>query len=167
MLRVGLAGAGVLALAGSGVWMWRPAWQGTALTEAGQTLFVAVADAVLDGLLPADSGPRAASLQLWQADFTATVAALPPALQSEVHQLGALLASPPGRRFVVGLSADWGQASRAEVSAALQQMRLASSDLRQQAYHALRDLAAAAYFSNPERWPQLGYPGQLVLEPKA
>jgi hypothetical protein len=38
-------------------------------------------------------------------------------------------------------------------------MRLSSLALKQQGYHALRDLTNAAYFSDPTAWQRMGYPG--------
>ena len=38
-------------------------------------------------------------------------------------------------------------------------MRTSTLELRQQAYHALRDLTNAAFYANPDVWPLLGYPG--------
>ena len=55
------------------------------------------------------------------------------------------------------------QASVAQLQASLQSMRTSSLQLRQQVYHALRDLTNAAYFSDPTTWSQLGYPGPREL----
>ena len=38
-------------------------------------------------------------------------------------------------------------------------MRASRIALRQQAYHALRDLTHAAYFADAATWARLGYPG--------
>ena len=71
----------------------------------------------------------------------------------------ALLAIPPGRVALAGLRAEWDDASVADIQRALQDMRSSAFDLRQQAYHALRDLTNAAFYSNAAAWPLLGYPG--------
>jgi len=42
-------------------------------------------------------------------------------------------------------------------------MRVSGTTLRRQAYHALRDLTQAAYFSDPGTWAALGYPGPRPL----
>ena len=60
---------------------------------------------------------------------------------------------------LAGLNEDWDRASVADIQRALQSMRTSALDLRQQAYHALRDLTNAAFYSNPDAWPLLGYPG--------
>lgn len=163
LLRLGIAGAGALGLAGSAGWLWRPAWDAGQLTKEGRQLFHAVADAVLDGLLPEAADQRLLSLNQWEMDFVATVGNLPEGMQREVHQLSALLLSPPGRRWLADLPADWPSATRQQVTDALQSMRSARSALRQQSYHAMRDLCNAAYFANPQRWAMIGYGGQLAI----
>lgn len=159
LLKLG-AGAGlVLAAAGGGFALLRPAWQQEQLTPAGQALFRAVASAVLDGLLPSDPDARALALDGQLRDLNTTLAGLPPGLQAEVAQLGAVLCSPPGRMALAGLTEDWADASPASVAGALQRMRLSRLALRQQAYHALRDLSNAAWFAQPGHWASVGYPG--------
>lgn len=78
---------------------------------------------------------------------------------AELSQLLALLAAAPGRVALAGLTSAWSQASVTQVQASLQGMRLSSLALKQQAYHALRDLTNAAYFSDPSAWQRMGYPG--------
>ena len=74
-----------------------------------------------------------------------------------------LLASAAGRRGLMGLSGTWQEASVAEVTQALQSMRLSSITLRQQAFQGLHDLACAPYFSGQESWAVLGYPGPRAV----
>ncbi len=122
-------------------------------------MFRAVAAAVLDGLLPTEATQRTAALDAHLRHLQTTLAGLPSALQAEVAQLSAVLCSPPGRRALAGLSVDWEQAEVTQVQLALQDMRLSSMALRQQAYHALRDLSNAAWFADASSWPAIGYPG--------
>ncbi len=49
----------------------------------------------------------------------------------------------------------------AAVTEALQSMRQSSLALRQQAFHALRDITNAAYFAHASTWSAIGYPGPL------
>lgn len=158
-LKLGVASAAVLAVAGAGWWAWRPALDGARLAPAGREVAAAVALAVLDGLLPEGSTARAAAVERHLARFEATLAGLPPHLRAEVGQLLTVLASPPGRRALAGLAAPWPEATVPQVQAALQDMRTSSLALREQAYHALRDLTNAAWFSDPESWVAIGYPG--------
>ncbi|UUZ69586.1 hypothetical protein LP416_09200 [Polaromonas sp. P2-4] len=64
---------------------------------------------------------------------------------------------------LAGLSPSWPEASIAEIQQALQGMRLSSLALRQQAYAALHDITAGAYFSDAASWSILGYPGPLKI----
>jgi hypothetical protein len=50
-----------------------------------------------------------------------------------------------------------------DVQQALDAMRLSSSNTRQQVYHALRDLNAIAFFTEPANWQAAGYPGQREI----
>jgi len=92
-----------------------------------------------------------------------TLQAFPAATQAELSQLLALLAAAPGRLALAGLAQPWDAASVAELQASLQAMRTASLALRQQAYHALRDLTNAAWYAEPSTWSALGYPGPRPL----
>ena len=59
----------------------------------------------------------------------------------------------------MGLSKPWAEASVPEVQQALDAMRLSASNTRQQVYHALRDLNAIAFFTEPDNWKTAGYAG--------
>ncbi len=75
----------------------------------------------------------------------------------------ALLAAAPGRRLLAGLADDWPQASTADIARALQSMRTSPLAVRQQVYHALRDLTNAAWYVDEATWPALGYPGPVAV----
>jgi hypothetical protein len=119
LLKLGAATGLVLAAAGAGLALIRPAWQGGQLTPAGQEMFRAVATAVLDGLLPQDTAQRETALNKHLRNLQVTLTGLPPALQAEVGQLATVLASPPGRRALANLAADWPEASDAQLKQAL------------------------------------------------
>jgi hypothetical protein len=93
-----------------------------------------------------------------------TLSALPQWTQLELADLLAVLALAPGRIALSGLVSDWSSASVTEIQAALQTMRTSRIGLRQQAYHALRDLTHAAYFADSATWAKLGYPGPTKIE---
>ena len=159
LLQLGLGGAAVLALGGGGIALIQPGLEGARLGIAGRAVFRAVARAVLDGMLPAEPIARAAALEAHQQRLDVTISGLSAASRAELSQLLALLGTAAGRRVLAGLSASWNDASITELQAALQSMRTSSLELRQQAYHALRDLTNAAYFADPGTWSQIGYPG--------
>lgn len=166
LLGLGLAGGLALAAAGAGVaWVTRtPAWRQGQLSTDARVLLSAVAISVLDGSLPDAASPaRDAALQAHLQRFARALGALSPSTQAEVDQLLTILSTAPGRRLLAGLEAPWHQAQRQAVDAALQAMRTSGTTLRRQAYHALRDLTQAAYFSDPGTWAALGYPGPRSL----
>lgn len=143
--------------------MLRPGLQGGRMTDAGKAVFRAVARGVLDGILPAQDGTRELALDAHIKRLDDTLAAFPSATQAEVSQLVALIAAAPGRVAIVGLRSDWNTATSGEIQQALQGMRTSSLAMRQQIYHALRDLTNAAFFADPQAWAAMGYPGPLAI----
>jgi hypothetical protein len=163
LLQLGLGAAAVVVVAGGGIALMRPTWVDGRLTATGREVFGAVARAVLDGSLPTAGPDRDAAVQAQLQRLERTIAAFPSATQSEIAQLIALLASAPGRLLLAALPTPWSEATAGEVQAALQGMRTSSLALRQQAYHALRDLTNAAFYSDPSTWALLGYPGPMDI----
>lgn len=163
LFRLGLGASVVLGLAGLGAAVWSPGWRDGRLSPSAQVVFRAVATAVLDGVLPQDARIRELALQGFALRMEQTVAGLAPAVRAELSDLLALLSTAPGRYALTGLGADWSQASAQDLAAALQRMRTASSQTRQQVYHALRDLTNAAWFADAGTWNFLGYPGPQAV----
>ncbi len=163
LLKIGLLSGTVLTLAGGGLALWRPGLRDGQLTEAGREVFAAIARAVLDGTLPTEPGAHMAAVAAYLDRLDATLAGFAPATQAELGDLVTLLASPPGRLALVGLTVDWPLATTAQLQSMLQDLRLSSLALRQQTYHALRDLTNAAYFADPGSWPGIGYDGPLLV----
>jgi hypothetical protein len=163
LLKLGLASSAVLVVAGGAAALLQPGLTGGRLGSSGREVFSSVGRAVLDHTLPTDEGPRQIALDGLLNRVDALVAALPPHAQAELSQLLALLASSAGRRAFAGLAEPWTSASVAQVTEALQGMRLSSLAMRQQAYAALHDITAGAYFSDASAWPLLGYPGPLDI----
>lgn len=158
---MGVVGAALVSLAGAGLSLTRPGLRDGVLTAAGRDVFAAVARAVLDGMWPA--ADQAAALQDHLRRVDAAIASFPPAMQAELGQLVTLLASPPGRLLLTGLQPDWPDASMAELRSVLQALRVSSLPLRQQTFHALRDITNAAYFAHAGNWSAMGYPGPRVV----
>jgi hypothetical protein len=164
LFKLGLAGAAVLVLAGGGLALWQRGLTAEGkLTAAGRAVFDALARAILDGSLPTDAAARRAALDAHLLRVDAAIAAFPPAVRGELADLLGLLASAPGRLTFAGLAADWPEASVAELQAMLEGWRFSSLALRQQAYHALRELTNAAYYADPQAWAALGYPGPVAV----
>jgi hypothetical protein len=161
LMKVGLAGGVLLALAGAG-WPWcsRPAATAS-FTETGRTLFTALAPAVLAGLLPAEAVARRQAIEACCARVEVAINGMPPAMQAEVDELLTIAGSSVGRVALVGLGSPWATAEQpSRSSPRLRGMRDSSLALRQQAYHALRDLTNGGYFADESAWAVMGYAGQ-------
>ncbi|PZP35828.1 MAG: hypothetical protein DI603_03415 [Roseateles depolymerans] len=159
LLQLGLGAAVLVGVAGAGVALFRPGLAGARLTPASRLLMGRVAEVVLAGLLPGEEPARAQALQAQLQRVDEAVAALPAPLRAELSQALGLLATAPGRWALLGLRSDWPEAAAAELLACLEAQRLSTTGLRQQVYHALRDLHAIAFFTAPENWRLAGYPG--------
>jgi hypothetical protein len=161
LLRLGATSAALLALIGGTAVLINPGLERQALTPAGREVFRAIGLGVLDKTLPDAAAAKDAELAVLLGRIDGLISTLAPHAQAELSQLLSILASGAGRLALVGLSTPWAIASAAEVQAALQGMRLSSLAVRQQAYAALHDITAGAYFSDPSTWPILGYPGPI------
>lgn len=163
-LKLGLASAAVLAVAGGAVVMVAPGLaDGGKLAAPGRRVFGAAARGLLDGVLPTETAAREAAIGALLHRVDGLVGALPPHAQAELSQLLALLDQAPGRRLLADLDTEWDVASVEDLQHALQSMRSSAVSLRQQAYHALHDIANAAYFSDAAAWSFVGYPGPLKV----
>ncbi len=163
LLRLGLGSAALIAVVGGGVALMQPALRNGQLTASGRGVFSAVARAVLDGSLPAAPAAQQAALTAHLSRLDSAIAAFPAATQAELSQLLSLLASAPGRIGLMGLTADWDVATVPQIQAAMQGLRTSSLALRQQTYHALRDLTNAAFYADAEAWKLMGYPGPVTI----
>jgi hypothetical protein len=159
LLRLGLGGAAILALAGGTAALFRPGVVDDRLSPEGRQVFRAVARAVLASVLPTPEAEASMAIDALMSRLDTTIAGFPGPVKDELSLLLSLLAAAPGRIGLAGLGSSWQAATVEDVQAALQSMRLSGVALRQQAYHALRDLTNAAYFADPATWPKLGYPG--------
>ncbi len=164
LLRLGLGSAVVLALAGGGLALVEPGLTRDGHLGVGaREVMRHVARAVLDGALPEEPLAQRLALDAQLERLDAAIAQFPPATRAELSQLLALLAAPPGRWSLAGLRPAWEAATVGEIAAALQSMRLSGLALRQQAYHALRDLTNAAWFAERGHWSALGYDGPVAV----
>ena len=161
LLKLGITAAVTLSVVGGVVAWIQPGLARGNLSPLGREVFRAVGVAVLDKTLPAQDGPREIALEGMLQRVDVLVAALPQHAQNELSQLLSLLGHPAGRLSLAGLSKPWADASLEEVQQALQAMRVSSLALRQQAYAALHEITAGAYFADPASWSLLGYPGPL------
>ena len=159
LLKLGATSAALLAVVGGTAALIQPGLERSKLTAAGREVFRAVGIGVLDKTLPEQAAAKDAELISLLDRVDVLIDGLPPHAQDELSQLLAILASGVGRMALAGLSAPWATANVSDIQAALQDMRLSSLAVRQQAYAALHDITAGAYFSDPSTWALLGYPG--------
>jgi hypothetical protein len=160
LLKLGAAAGAVLVIGGGLAALATPGVGADGkLTPAGRLAVGAVARGVLDDSLGDDEAALARQLD----GFDAAIANFPVAVRAELAQLLGLLLAAPGRLLLFGTATPLHELERAELQAALQTMRTSSLALRQQAYFALRDLNAAAFYAEPAHWVAIGYPGPMSL----
>jgi hypothetical protein len=119
LLAIGAVTGVLLAMAGGTLGLLRPARVEGRLSAGSSSVMAAVAQTVLEGFLPAEPATRAAQLQAHLGRLQATIAGFPPAMQGEVDELLALLAHPAGRIALLGMSADWNEATPQQVHVAM------------------------------------------------
>ena len=163
LLKLGTVSGALLMLVGGTAALIQPGLERGALTTVGKEVFRAVGLGVLDKTLPEQASDKQLAVTGLLARIDVLISALPPHAQDELSQLLSILATGAGRRALAGLSTQWPEASAPQVQAALQNMRWSNLPVRQQAYAALHDITAGAYFSEPSTWRLLGYPGPLAI----
>jgi hypothetical protein len=161
-LKAGVLGALVLA-AGGGIYRYThpPQAQRFVLDGEARTALGAIVPVVLAGSLPADPAARAQAVDAALDRVHQTILGLPLATQKEVQDLFGLLALAPARRLLTGVKHDWASASVEEVSAFLQDWRVHRIKLLRTAYQALHDLVLGSWYSDPDHWAAIGYPGPV------
>lgn len=116
----------------------------------------ALAAALLDGQVQSTD---TAALEQAVAQFSASASALPLGVQAELGQLLNILENPVGRRLIANLGASWEDATVEQVQSFLLAFRDHPIPALQPGYHALHDLMMAAWYSQPQTWPAMGYAG--------
>ena len=158
-LRVGLAGAITLAVAGG---LYRalntPSPLGKfTLDGDAKAALAAIIAVVLKGTIPASAqGTDAATDRVQGA-----IAGLPLVTQKEIQELFALLTLGPTRRFLAGIPDNWSEAKTDDVTAFLQNWRVHRISMLQSAYHALHDLIIGPWYADESTWVSIGYPGPI------
>jgi hypothetical protein len=159
-IKVGIAGTALFAAVRFiGRPLAAPATAFRALDERAARIVAALVPVVLAGSLPPEGDARAAAVRDVVASFDRSVAALAPAIQSEVGDLFGVLSFPPSRLAFTGLWAAVEESSAAEIKAFLDRWRTSRFDLQRVSYHALTQFIQAAWYDDPRSWPAIGYPG--------
>lgn len=163
LLKAGLFGGLGLALVGGGYAWLRGGGAPQVFDGKARTLIAALAPAVLAGALPSEPGPRQAAMNKLLGAVGEAVAGLSPPQQKELGELFALLNTSAGRFILAGVRSSWNEARVDEVEGFLQRWRASRFELLQSAYAALHDLILGAWYSLPESWAAIGYPGAPKL----
>jgi hypothetical protein len=124
-----------------------------------RTMLAAIAPVMLAGALPEESAARQRAITEVVRGVDTAIRGLPPAVQSEVGDLFALLVFPVTRRVLAGVVKPWLDATPMDIAAFLERWRTSSFVLLRTAYRALQELIMAAWYGNPEAWPRIAYPG--------
>jgi hypothetical protein len=128
-----------------------------------RTVLAAIAPVMLDGALPEESAARQRAIIEVVRGVDTAIRGLPPAVQSEVRDLFALLVFPVTRRVLAGVMKPWLDATPVEIAGFLERWRTSSFALLRTAYRALQELIMAAWYGNPEAWPRISYPGPPAI----
>ena len=163
LLKLGALSSALLVVVSGAAALIQPGVDRGRLTATGQEVFRPICLAVLEQTLPEGQSAQEAALTGLLGRIDVLISALPQHTQLELSQLLSILSTMAGRHALAGLAMPWPLASVSDVQAAMQDMRLSSLAVRRQAYAALHDITAGAYFSEPDTWAVLGYPGPLKI----
>ncbi len=147
LLKVGVVGGALLAIGGG------------AATLLGRDA-MADRNSVLQALIPAvlEGVPDFAKhSQQALASVNTAIGGLPLATQAELNQLFSLLAAPPTRYLLTGLSNPWSEVTPAQAAEVLQGWRFHRLDLLQSAYHAMHDLIIGGWYGDETHWRAMKY----------
>lgn len=153
-IHTGLAGSLLLSFSG-----WLNAAGARRFSAAEREMLGAVVDAMLDGVLPAQSTQRRPLVAQTVDGIATAVAGLSAASQTEIGELFGLLAIAPARMLLAGVGKPWREASVSDVGEFLQSWRDSRLGLLQGAYGALHDLTYGAWYGRPDSWEAISYPG--------
>ncbi len=164
-LKKGLLGAALLA-AGGGAWLGTrrthpdPALKGPFLvfSEAEATVILAVADRLVP---PRPGFPRPLEVGVPR-KVDAIAAMAHPAVQHELRQLIGLFESPFTGLFLDGLPGTFSGASPEAQDQRLHDWATSRIAVRRTGFRAMKKLVYAAYYSSPETYAAVGYPGPPI-----
>ena len=164
-LKRGLIGGGLLALAGSLPFAFRTTAIGRGPRRALRLLSLeehAVLAAVAARLVPGDGAPAGwptAEAADCAGKIDALMATVHPDVGSDFRRLLRMFESGFVGTFVAGSPRPFTRATPAEQDARLEAWRRSRVTVLRSGYQALKRLAHAAYYSAPEVYARVGYPG--------
>jgi Gluconate 2-dehydrogenase subunit 3 len=168
-LKKGLLGAALLLVGGAlpialrrGIDRARPRATLALLTAREYAIFAAVAARIVPGDDAGAAWPTAAALDC-AGKVDALMAQTHPAVGAELRQLLHLFESGLGGLFTNFQVTPFTRLAPAEMDARLEAWRTSRVTLLRSGYQALKRLAQATYYSSPEIYPRIGYPGPPLV----
>jgi hypothetical protein len=159
-LKVGILGAGALALSGC---VRTPTPRRDlglqALDTDGAETVAALAPVILDDAIPREGAARAQAIREVVEAFDRAVLGMPPSVQTEVQQLLGLLAMTATRGPLTGIWRPLRDATPEAIAAFLGEWRYSRFDLLKAGYQALNQLTLACWYGMAQSWTSIGYPG--------
>ena len=163
LLKVGLLGGGLLAVAGSGLQLipsrrTRSPRRPLRYLDATEFAILAAAAGRIITVVGADVVAIAHVVD-------GALEAVSPEARSDFRHLLRLLESALAGLLLDGRPMNFTRLGPAGQDAALKAFRDSSLVLRRTGYQALRKLCAASYYANETTWPAIGYPGPPTIPP--
>jgi hypothetical protein len=161
-LKTALAVAAIGGAVGGGVW-WRRGFADQKLTQDGRVIFRALASAIVGPLLPQDPAKRAATLDHYLGHLERAIADMPEAKRLQLALLTGALANAPTRFLATGVWSGWEDLTDEQVLQMLEGLRTAGSEAQHTIFVACRAITSIMFFSSPENWSLVGYPGPMPI----
>lgn len=161
LIKFGLFGGAVLATAGginslAGAFRSTPAAGFQQLREADLPMLRSIIPVILDGALT--TAPTAAVDAILRG-LDNSLHHLSPSMRKQSLQLFDLLSMDITRGPATGVWGSWESASRQDIEAFLQRWENSRLALLRQGQAALKQLVLLVWYSLPESWAHIGYPG--------
>lgn len=161
LLKFGLFGGAVLATAGglaglSGAFRRAPAAGFQQLRESDLPMLRKLMPVILDGALPA---APAAAVDAILRGLDNSLHHLSPSMRKQSLQLFDLLSLDVTRGAATGIWGSWENASQQGIEAFLQRWESSRLALFRQGHAALKQLVLLVWYSLPDSWAHIGYPG--------
>jgi len=157
-LAIGAVGASL-----GGLVYWKRGISDGKLTESGRDVMRGLAIGIVGPMLPKDATEREAMLEGHLAHVDTFLGGLPHVLQVQIGAILGLLGNLATRKMLTGLGSRWSEASEADISAAIETMRMNPLPTTRLTYQVVRSVTCMAFFSNSKHWKLAGYPGPIEL----
>ncbi|TDP88416.1 hypothetical protein EV672_101565 [Aquabacterium commune] len=157
-LAIGAIGASL-----GGLVYWQRGISDGKLTNSGRDVMRGLAIGIVGPMLPKDTAERDAILEGHLAHVEVFLSGLPNVLQVQIGAILGLLGNLATRKMLTGLGSSWGEATEADIAAAIETMRMNPLPTTRLTYQVVRGVTCMAFFSNSDHWKLTGYPGPIAL----